>query len=124
MKTSPTACTALAYFYLSTFEELEKKHDAVFVGTGAGVSLTGAANINSFAATMREPQDRQNAAPQVNAIDLRNNIFANTQTVGTRYAVYVASASGAAVFSDINYNDYFASNIGFLSAARPTLADW
>ena len=28
MKTSPTACTALAYFYLSTFEELEKARHA------------------------------------------------------------------------------------------------
>lgn len=57
------------------------------------------------------------------AIDLRNNILANTQTTGTRYAVY--STAPATVFGTINYNDYFAQNVGFIGgSARPTLADW
>lgn len=56
------------------------------------------------------------------AIDLRNNVLANNQTTGTRYAVY--SAAPAAVFSTINYNDYFAQNVGFLTSARTTLGDW
>jgi hypothetical protein len=57
------------------------------------------------------------------AIDARNNIFANTQTIGTRYGVY--SLAPATVFSMINYNDYFAQNVGFIGgSARPTLADW
>lgn len=57
------------------------------------------------------------------AIDLRNNILANTQTTGTRYAVY--SSAPATVFSTINYNDYFAQNVGFIGgSARATLADW
>ncbi len=58
------------------------------------------------------------------AVDLRNNIVANTQMVGTRYAVYVASTAGAGVFTNINYNDYFAQNVGFLTSPRVTLADW
>jgi hypothetical protein len=57
------------------------------------------------------------------AINARNNIFANTQTSGTRYGVY--SLAPASVFAAIDYNDYFAQNVGFIGgSARPTLADW
>jgi len=57
------------------------------------------------------------------AINARNNIFANTQTTGTRYAVY--SLAPANVFTAIDYNDYFAQNVGFIGgSARPTLSDW
>ncbi len=64
------------------------------------------------------------AVTTVGAIDLRDNILVNTQTVGTRYAVIDNSTQGAAVFSTINYNDYFAQNVGFLTSPRVTLADW
>lgn len=58
------------------------------------------------------------------AIDLRNNILANTQTAGaTRFSVF--SAAPISVFSNINYNDYFAANVGSLGGVtRVTLADW
>jgi len=56
------------------------------------------------------------------AINARNNIFANTQTTGTRYGVY--SQAPANVFAAIDYNDYFAQNVGFLGSTRTTLADW
>ena len=57
------------------------------------------------------------------AINARNNIFANTQTTGNRFGVF--SQAPASVFSAIDYNDYFAQNVGFIGgAARPTLADW
>lgn len=56
------------------------------------------------------------------AIDLRNNVLANSETTGTRYAVY--SAAPAAVFTTINNNDYFAQNVGFLTSTRTTLGDW
>ena len=58
------------------------------------------------------------------ALDVQNNIFANTQTSGaTPYAVY--SSAAASVFSPINYNDYFAANVGFIGgSARVTLGDW
>ncbi len=58
------------------------------------------------------------------SIDLRNNILANTETVGTRYAVYNASTAGAAIFAAINYNDYFAQNVGFQTTAQATLGAW
>ena len=64
------------------------------------------------------------AVTTAGSIDLRDNILVNTETVGTRYAVYNASTQAAAVFTNINYNDYFAQNVGFQTTARPTLADW
>ena len=69
----------------------------------------------------------------VTALDIRNNIFANTQ-VGTsttqkNYAVY---STAAAPFTTINYNDYYVTNtfnagsalVGFLTSDRATLANW
>lgn len=58
------------------------------------------------------------------SLDLRNNIFATTQTTGTRYAIYSSAANS--VFSTINHNDYFAGtgSVGFLGAAQATLGDW
>jgi hypothetical protein len=47
----------------------------------------------------------------------------STQTLGTRYGVLCSSAN--TVFSNINYNDYFAQNVGFIGgSARVTLANW
>ncbi|OQC39836.1 MAG: hypothetical protein BWX64_01561 [Acidobacteria bacterium ADurb.Bin051] len=59
------------------------------------------------------------------SLDLRDNIFANAQTAGTRYVIY--SAAPATVFSAIDYNDYFADTgvtLGYLGSARATLGDW
>ena len=57
------------------------------------------------------------------AIDLRDNIFADTETLGNRYGVI--SAAPATVFTPINYNDYFAQNVGFIGgSARVTITDW
>ncbi len=66
------------------------------------------------------------------ALDIRNNVFANTQ-VGTsttqkNYAIY--SAAGSTAFTTIDYNDYFVSNTfnaasaipGFLTSDRLNLA--
>jgi hypothetical protein len=58
------------------------------------------------------------------AIDLRNNIFANTQTSGaTRFAVF--NASNATVINPIDFNDYFAQNIGSVAGVtKATVTDW
>jgi hypothetical protein len=58
------------------------------------------------------------------AFDVRNNVFASSQTVGTRYGVFNVSPAAAAVFSTIDYNDYFAQHVGFQDSAQTTLADW
>jgi hypothetical protein len=59
------------------------------------------------------------------SVNLRNNIFATTQTVGTnRYAAMSTAASN--VFADINYNDYYsaASSLGYFNGNMATLAAW
>ncbi len=87
-------------------------HNTVLMNTNQ-VSATGlpaAINIGSSLVTAA-------------SVDLRNNIFANTQTVGTdRYAITCGAAN--TVFSAINYNDYTAggTNLGFIGSNRSNLA--
>ncbi|WP_317900140.1 T9SS type A sorting domain-containing protein [Aurantibacillus circumpalustris] len=60
----------------------------------------------------------------IGAIDLRNNIFVNTQTTTTnRYSIYSAQTSNA-IFSNIDNNIYSTTgpNIGFITSARANLA--
>jgi hypothetical protein len=80
-------------------------------GAGAASGITAAINIAAAVTT-------------AGSIDLRDNILESSQTLGTRYGVYDSSTAGASIFSNINYNDYFAQNVGFLTSARPTLANW
>lgn len=58
-------------------------------------------------------------------IDVRNNLFVNTQTqAGERYAIYAGATSS--VFSTINYNNFYSSgtNLGYIGGAvKATLAD-
>jgi hypothetical protein len=88
-------------------------HNTVVLNSNqvSAAGVTAALNIAAAAAT-------------VGSIDLRDNILMSTQTVGTRYGVLDSSTAGATVFSTINYNDYFAQNVGFLTSAQPTLANW
>ncbi|MDL1949233.1 DUF11 domain-containing protein, partial [Acidobacteria bacterium ACD] len=87
-------------------------HNSVLLNTNQTIAATTAA-LNIAA-----------AVTTAGSIDLRDNVFASTQTNGTRYGVYDASTAGAAIFSTIDYNDYFAQNVGFLTSARATLAAW
>jgi hypothetical protein len=59
----------------------------------------------------------------VGAINLRDNIFSNSQTIGTeRYAIYSGAAS--TVFSAIDNNDYYTTgpNLGYIGSNRADLA--
>ena len=66
-----------------------------------------------------------------NGLDIRDNIFQNSQlnngnSGSVAYAVY--SAVSSTVYSNINYNDYFAGGsqgcLGYLGSAKTTLALW
>ena len=99
-------------------------------------SITAALNIASAVTTSGLTDLRQDTSgperrastkpvsPLVGSIDLRDNILVDGQTIGTRYSVYDGSSAGAAVFASIDFNDYFAQNVGFLTSARATLTDW
>ncbi|UPT71173.1 MAG: T9SS type A sorting domain-containing protein [Flavobacterium sp. JAD_PAG50586_2] len=57
-----------------------------------------------------------------NQLDVRNNIFANTGTQGTRYAIY--SNVPASAFTYIDNNDYYAQYTGYMNNSQETLAQW
>src|SRR5204863_3017302 len=75
-------------------------HNSVLLNTNQGAN---AATGNTAAINLA-------AALAAGAVDLRDNILANTQTLGNRYAVIVGGAT--TVFSNTNYNDYFAPIVG------------
>ena len=67
----------------------------------------------------------------ITAIDVRDNIFMNSQfnsnnSSSQAYAIY--SVAPATAFSNINYNDYFGSGtqglLGYLGGVKTTLAAW
>lgn len=98
----------------------------MFNGSGTGYNVY----FNSINMNTNQTSAQTSAAVNVNstfatagALNFRNNIFANTQTTGARYSVYITAA--ASVFTAIDYNDYFAQNVGFIGgSARTTLPDW
>ena len=61
------------------------------------------------------------------ALNVRNNIFQNDNTLLSNYCVYSGAAN--TVFADINNNDYYAASatngyVGYLGANQQTLAAW
>ncbi len=107
-----------------------------YLDNGVGITFNGASsgykiyNNTISLATNQTTATGMTAAINVpssitatGAIDLRNNIFVNTQTTSTRYAIY--SAAPNTVFSNIDFNDYYSSGtaLGYLGSARTTLAD-
>jgi len=96
----------------------------LFMDLGTGVSIyhnTIHMNLNSTGA----PTDAAMCFTGLGAgaVNLRDNILTNTQTVGGAYAIYTTAAAG--IFTSIDYNDYFANsgNHGFIGGIpRTTLA--
>jgi hypothetical protein len=99
----------------------------IMIETGAGYKIYyNSVNMNTnqvASGSITAAFNIAAAVTTVGGIDLRDNILADTQTIGTRYAVYDA-AGLATIFSNINYNDYFAQNVGFLTSTRTSLANW
>ncbi|WP_396190084.1 beta strand repeat-containing protein, partial [Flavobacterium sp.] len=86
------------------------------VNLGTQLSSSGSVTTAAFAVG--------SSVSATGALDVRNNIFVNTQTTSSTacYAIYSASAN--TVFSTIDYNDYWVAgtNVGYLSSARTDLA--
>ncbi|WP_143874485.1 hypothetical protein, partial [Nostoc linckia] len=83
-------------------------------------------NTNQTNAGLTAAINITNTVTTPNALDIRNNIFSNTQTTGTqRYAIY--SGAAATVFEFLDYNDYYTAgglNLGFIGSMRSNLAAW
>lgn len=101
--------------------------NGIVVGSGAGYKFyynTVVMNTNQNVGGRPSAFNVLAAVTAAGAIDLRNNIFVNSQTqTGEKYTIYSGAAN--TVFSNINYNDYYSTgaNLGFLGTARATLAD-
>lgn len=117
--------------------DIQANGSATVASNGHGITVNGAAsaggykiyhnsvnmNTNQVTAGTSAALNVTAAVVAAGALDVRNNIFSNTQTTGTRFAVFTAAA--ASTFGNINNNDYFAQNVGSLGGTvRPTLADW
>lgn len=117
--------------------DIQANGSATVTSNGHGITVNGAVtaggfklyfnsinmNTNQVTAGTSAALNVTTAVVAAGALDVRNNIFSNTQTTGTRYGVF--SAAPASVFGTINYNDYFAQNVGNIGGtARVTLADW
>jgi hypothetical protein len=102
----------------------------IVVGAGAGYKVYyNSVNLFTNQTTLTGRPGSINILSTVtaaNAVDLRNNIFNNSQTVGdNRYSIICAAA--ATIFSSINYNDYYTTgpNIGYFGSAPVLdLAAW
>ena len=102
---------------------------------GYGIAITGGEGYGVYFNTIHLNTDQTSsnsrtaglyispAITTANTLDVRNNIIINSQTIGTRYAVYCGASK--TVFADINHNDYHApSAIGFITFVRTSLANW
>jgi hypothetical protein len=113
---------------------------------GFGIRITGGTNlklyynsINMFGAVTAGASAGMSAnllitSSSVTGLDIRNNVFVNTQTFGVTgsFAYNVYLGSSAITFGTLNYNDYFGTsgtNTTYRVAydgttARVALADW
>lgn len=94
---------------------------------GNGVLIRKGKDIKIYHNTiaMNTNQGNTSAALCINGgsdLDIINNIFTNTSTSGAPYGVYATVANSA--FTNINYNNYYATNIGYLGGNKTTLATW
>ncbi len=110
-----------SYGYASGWGSADNGY-GIFVNAGGGYQIY----YNSVNLATNQTIAANTAAINIavgTALDIRNNVFVNTQTTGTRYAIYSAVANTA--YANINYNDYFsAGSVGYLGAAQATLANW
>ncbi len=101
--------------------------NGIVLGTGAGYKVYYNTVVMDASQTVSGRPSALNVLSTITApgaIDLRNNIFVNSQTqTGDRYSIYSGAAN--TVFSNIDYNDYSTTgaNLGFIGSARATLAN-
>lgn len=112
--------------------------DITSVDNGYGIMVNSGGGYNIQFNSVRMTTDQTDVAGRPGAInigagittaaslDIRNNIFGNTQTTGNRYAIISEAVS--TVFASINYNDYYSAGVvgfnGIAYADVANLAAW
>lgn len=122
---SCNTATSSVNIYNNFIANVRGEGNASILTNGHGILHNFAGTLNIYHNTIKLNTDQGTAGspaalcfgPGVvtSSVDLRNNIIVNTQTLGARYGIYCAVAS--TLFSNIDYNDYFASstNLGFIA---------
>ena len=106
-----------------------------------GIYVTGGAKNNIYYNTINMNTNQTSTAANnpsaalyiasgaaANSLNVKNNIFANTQsggnTVDVRYAIF-SNTTANNVFNSIDNNDYYTTgtNLGYIGSARTTLAN-
>ncbi|MCA6068883.1 T9SS type A sorting domain-containing protein [Chryseobacterium sp. RG1] len=114
------------YGYLTT-GGVNDNGNGIVVGTGAGYKIyynTVVMDANQTVSGRPSALNVLSTITTAGAIDLRNNIFVNTQTqAGDKYTIYSSAAN--TVFSNINYNNYYSSgaNLGYIGSALTAITD-
>jgi len=103
--------------------------NGIVVESGAGYNIyynSVSMNTNQTIAGRPSAFNVLAAVTTAGAVNVRDNIFSNSQTVsGQRYAIYVGAAN--TVFTPIDFNDYYTTgaNLGYLVSANVLdLAAW
>ena len=109
--------------YGDNSNELNNGHGiAVLTGGGYGV-FHNAINLATNQTTAGISSAMYVGSSVGGTLNVRNNIFSNRQTTGIRYGLYCQLTN--AVFSSINYNNYFANGfVGFLGTQRVNIGNW
>ena len=133
VNTSSTSQINIINNFVSDITGLVSTTVATTLNNGYGIFLNGGSgfkiynnsvnlNTNQSAAGLPAALNVAAGVTLAGAIDLRNNIFVNSQTIaGERYAIYSAAAN--TVFSNIDYNNYATTgaNLGFIGVNRADL---
>lgn len=121
--------------YNNFVSDIAGKGSATLANNGHGIYINAGGGYNLYYNTVSLSSD-QVAATGITAgllvtagtsLNIRNNIFSNTQTIGNRYAVYssIATGSNAASFTSFDHNAYGSAgtNLAYFSgAAKADLA--
>ncbi|WP_161990758.1 T9SS type A sorting domain-containing protein [Chryseobacterium viscerum] len=102
--------------------------NGIVIAAGGGYKVyynTVVMDVNQTVAGRPSAFNITSGVTGLGGIDVRNNLFVNTQTqAGDRYTIYAGALS--TVFSTINYNNFYSSgtNLGYIGGlAKATLAD-
>ena len=115
-----------AYGY-SSLGGVNDNANGIIITAGGGYKVyhnTVAMNVSGTSSSRSSAFNVTSGVTAAGAIDVRNNLFSNTQTqTGEKYAVYCGASNS--VFSNMNYNNYYSSgtNLGYIGSTRATLAD-
>ncbi|MBU3681783.1 MAG: hypothetical protein FGM16_07575, partial [Flavobacterium sp.] len=92
----------------------------IAITSGGGYNLfNNSVNLNTVSTTSLNSSALY-VASGVTSLDIRNNIFSNNLTQGTRYSIYDANTT-TSQYTNLNYNTYYsAGTLAYINAAAVT----